>query len=143
MVNRSPTSNYQFRRCHTRIMAPTPTTVKAAKGKKLRSKIPPGSAPPVRSKRQLKCTKCRKTHLPPTGAGCKANADPPSANLSSTVIEEHPPAINAEGHMFPIASPVRSFPQPGSATSQPPGPPAPTPPGPSTRSNLSTGPQGN
>ena len=27
MVNRSPTSNYQFRHCHIRIMAPTPTTV--------------------------------------------------------------------------------------------------------------------
>ena len=139
MVNRSPTSNYQFRRCHTRIMAPTPTTVKASKGKKLRSKVPANSAPPVRSKRQLKCTKCLKTHLPPTGAGCKANANPPTDNLNSTLRGEQPTAINAEANISPIASPVRSFPQPGAAAAQAPGLQVPNPPGPSTDPPTNTG----
>ena len=76
MVNRSPTSNFQFR--HILNMAPTPgKNLKGKQPKKtLTSKVPHGSATPIRKQRKVKCSKCTNTHLPPTGAGCLMPATP-------------------------------------------------------------------
>ena len=106
MVNRSPTFNYQFRQCHIRNMAPTPTTVKASRGKQLKNKVPPGSAAPVvKQKRKVKCSKCIKSHFPPTGLGCTNLVTPLNANLSSTLVgaEEEPPASLSPVRPDPIA----------------------------------------
>ena len=95
-------------------MSPTATTVTRPKGKKLKSKVPPNSAPPLRQKRKVKCSKCTKTHAPPTGSACQ---QAPGTNLSSTLAEEETPAAHTwpsrsyiEANPPPAFSPVRSDP---------------------------------
>ena len=88
MVNRSPSSNFQFRHCHIRNMAPTPTGGKNPKGKPIKSKVPPGSATPiVRTKRKVNCSKCKKPHFPPTGRACQKPVTSHNPDLSSTLVD--------------------------------------------------------
>ena len=103
-------------------MAPTPG--KNLKGKQPKitftSKVPHGSATPIRRQKKLKCSKCTNTHLPPTGAGCLSlpppSVDPtppppsPAFNLSSTSIGNavEPPIAIPQAQLSPIVSPVRS-----------------------------------
>ena len=101
MVNRSPSSNFAFR--HIRNMAPQQTGSNK-KGKQIKGKFPPGSAPPVaRQKRKVLCTKCKEPHFPPTGRACQKPVTAPNPDLSSTLAhtEEQPPVTS------PTLSPVR------------------------------------
>ena len=88
-------------------MAPQQTGSKNTKGKQIKSKIPPGSAPPVvRAKRKVNCSKCKEPHFPPTGRACQKLVTVPNPDLSSTLAntEEEPPVIS------PTLSPVRPDP---------------------------------
>ena len=116
MVNRSPTSNFQFRHCNIRNMAPqqTGSNKKGKQIKRLAGKFPPGSAHPVvRQKRMVTCSKCKEPHFPPTGRACQKvqSAQPdlsaPNPDLSSTLADtqEQPPVIT------PTLSPVRRDPE--------------------------------
>ena len=74
MVNRSPTSNFQFRHCHIRNMAPQNTGSSSKKGKQIKrlaGKFPPGSAPCSETKEEGALLKMQRPHFPPTGRACQ------------------------------------------------------------------------
>ena len=113
MVNRSPTSNFQFRHCHIRNMAPSPPGGKNSKGKQLKNKATPGSAnPAVRAKRMVNCSKCKTPHFPPTGRACQkvVTSTNPNPNLSSTLVhaEQESHGDNTRQQTSPTLSPVRT-----------------------------------